>query len=404
MANIIEMPKLGFDMAEGTLISWVVEEGAEVKKGDVLAEIETDKATVEVESSYSGVLLKTLVDINTTLPVGTPIAVIGEEGEEVDLDTLQTTPSSEVQEQGKQAQEKKEVAAEIDIQPPDAAGKRIKASPLAKAMAKDKGIDLANIKGSGPGGRIVKRDIDSYAPKQPAVLQPAQIQPGEDSLQPLSKLRQIIGKRMQASKQSIPHFYVTYSYDVEMLMKMRKKINEDKAKEERVSVNDFIIKAVALALRKYPKLNASINEQSLMLHGDINIGNAVAVENGLLTVVCRNADQKPLLQISQEMREMVQRVRDERVSPTDIEGSTFTISNLGMYGVDEFSAIINPPETAILAVASAQQIPVVSENTVKPGYRMKATLSADHRASDGAEAALFMRELGSYLEQPWLLW
>lgn len=404
MANIIEMPKLGFDMAEGTLISWVVEEGAEVNKGDVLAEIETDKATVEVESSYSGVLLKTLVEINTTLPVGTPIAVIGEEGEEVDLDALQTTPSSEVQEKGKQAQEKKEVAEEIDIQPPDAAGKRIKASPLAKAMAKDKGIDLSNIEGSGPGGRIVKRDIDSYAPKQPAVLQPAQIQPGEDSLQPLSKLRRTIGKRMQASKQNIPHFYVTYTYDVEMLMKMRKKINEDKAKEERISVNDFIIKAVALALRKYPKLNASINEKSLTLHGDINIGNAVAVANGLLTVVCRNADQKPLLQISQEMREMVQRVRDERVSPTDIEGSTFTISNLGMYGVDEFSAIINPPETAILAVASAQQIPVVSEGTIKPGYRMKATLSADHRASDGAEAALFMRELGSYLEQPWLLW
>lgn len=408
MANIVEMPKLGFDMAEGTLASWVKKEGEHIEKGDVLAEIETDKATIQVESSFSGTILKELLDANTTVPVGTPIAVIGEAGEEVDPGTLSGAKKEEQAEPTEKIREN-EVSTDEPVKESGGSAGFIKASPLAKAIAQENKLDLAQVSGSGPAGRIVKRDVEQFislhkAAGQSTAAQVISIQPGEDSLQPLSKLRKAIGSRMQRSKQTIPHFYVTYSYNVEFLLKMREQINKDRSKEERVSVNDFIVKAVALALRKFPKLNASIEGDALTLHGNINIGNAVAVDAGLLTVVSRNADQKPLLQISEEIRRIVKRVRDGKVAPEDIEGSTFTISNLGMYGVEDFSAIINPPESAILAVSSAMPVPVVENGVVRAGMRMKATISADHRASDGAEAALFMRELASYIEQPWLLW
>lgn len=408
MANIVEMPKLGFDMAEGTLASWVKKEGELIEKGDVLAEIETDKATIQVESSFSGTILKELLEANTTVPVGTPIAVIGEAGEKVDLGTLSGAKKEEQAEPAEKIREN-EVSTDEPVKESGGSAGFIKASPLAKAIAQENKLDLAQVSGSGPAGRIVKRDVEQFlslhkTAGQSSTAQVISIQPGEDSLQPLSKLRKAIGSRMQRSKQTIPHFYVTYSYNVEFLLKMREQINQERSKEERVSVNDFIVKATALALRKFPKLNASIEGDALTLHGNINIGNAVAVDAGLLTVVSRNADQKPLLQISEEIREMVKRVRDGKVAPEDIEGSTFTISNLGMYGVEDFSAIINPPESAILAVSSAMPVPVVENGVVRAGMRMKATISADHRVSDGAEAALFMRELASYIEQPWLLW
>lgn len=408
MANIVEMPKLGFDMAEGTLASWVKKEGESIEKGEALAEIETDKATIQVESSFSGTILKELIEVNTTVPVGTPIAVIGEKGEEYDLDTPDKIKTTEDREKGKEINPEPAVSSTKE----ETTGKQegsLKASPLAKAIAIEKGVDLSSITGSGPGGRIVKRDIEKHLTSVEA--QPVEttsptvkIQAGKETLQPLSKLRKTIGARMQQSKQTIPHFYVTYSYDVEILLKMRAEINQDRPKEEHISINDFLVKAVAMTLRQFPKLNASLDETALTLHGDIHIGNAVAVKEGLLTVVCRSADQKSLLQISDEMRAMVKRVKNGKVNPQDIEGSTFTISNLGMYGVEEFSAIINPPETAILAVSSAMQVPVVADGVVKPGMRMKATLSADHRASDGVEAALFMKELATYLEQPWRMW
>jgi len=407
MANIVEMPKLGFDMAEGTLASWVKKEGDLIEKGEVLAEIETDKATVQVESSFSGTILKELLEANTTVPVGTPIAVIGEAGEEVDLNTLSGAKKEEQPATTDEAG-KNEVLSDESIKESVGSAEFIKASPLAKAMAQENKLDLALVSGSGPAGRIVKRDVEQFlsSPKnaaQSTATQVTSIQPGEDSLQPLSKLRKASGSRMQRSKQTIPHFYVTYSYNVGFLVKMREQINKDRSKEERVSINDFIVKAAALTLRKFPKLNASIDGDALTMHGNINIGNAVAVDEGLLTVVCRNADQKPLLQISTEIRDMVNHVRNGKVSSEEIEGSTFTISNLGMYGVEEFSAIINPPEAAILAVGSAQEEPVVEDGMLKQGWRMKATLSADHRITDGAEAARFMQHLALYLEQPWRL-
>lgn len=423
MANLVEMPKLGFDMAEGTLIRWVKSENEKVEKGEVLAEIETDKATVEVESTFSGLVHKHLVEENAVVPVGTPIAVIAQEGEEVNLEEmdLQTPPSqaksavepeSDASEHGEEALDEEVDAEEQSGQDDSLDDALIKASPIAKIIASEKGIDLSTIKGTGPGGRIVRRDVESAAaPEKTPEKQPAQkkmvetrkIEPGKDESITISRLRAAIGKRMLESRQNIPHFYITRSYDVEQLMQMRQEMNDDLPEEDRLSVNDFVLRAVALALRDFPNLNASLTGNQLTRYGNIHLGVAVAVENGLLTVVVRNADQKNLPQIAAEMKGMLQRVKDGKPKPEDLEGSTFTISNLGMFKVDDFVAIINPPEAAILAVSSALQVPVILQGQLGVGWRMKATISADHRITDGAEAARFMARLADFLEQPWRL-
>jgi pyruvate dehydrogenase E2 component (dihydrolipoamide acetyltransferase) len=443
MADIVEMPKLGFDMAEGTLIKWVKAEKDPVQKGDVLAEIETDKATVEVESPFTGIVFKHLSEEGKAVPVGAPIAVIAAEGEDVDVSQLVGTPTlkeAEKEKQEKQAPETKakEASAEeqepvakapetsSEEQPPEAKAEEspgeekdeiktkeaegegfVKASPLAKRMAEEKKLDLASIKGSGPGGRVVKFDIEKAletgVPSKPEKAAEPKIISGQDQAIELSKLRAAIGKRMLESRQTIPDFYVTYTYNAGGLIQMREDMNRDLADDERLSVNDFIIRAVALTLREFPNLNSSLNGNQLTRYGDINIGSAVAVENGLLTVVVRNADQKTLPTISGEMKDMVARVKDGKMRIEDIEGSTFTISNLGMFGVDDFVAIINPPEAAILAVAGALQVPVIQNGQIIIGWQMKATLSADHRITDGAEAARFMQHLAAFLEQPWRL-
>jgi len=427
MAETIIMPKLGFDMAEGTLVRWVVTEGDQINKGDVLAEIETDKATVEVESSATGMVLKHLVDEGAIVPVSTPIAVVGEEGEEVE-----DVPEPEAESEP----EKKEPAPEkVEAEPskpepatakeekpePEAATTpegRIKASPLARHVAEEENVDLSRIQGSGPGGRIVRRDVEKAmeeglpepapAPERPAKKEPAvaplpafTAEPREDETIQLTRLRQAIGRRMVESKTSVPHFYVTHEYKMEALMDMRAQINGMLPEGEKLSVNDFIVKAVALTLREFPNLNAAlVDGDKVTRFGSINIGNAVAIEGGLLTVVCKHADQKPLRQISIEVREMAGRVREGKVKSDDIEGSTFSISNMGMFDVEHFIAIINPPEAAILAVGSAMEVPVVENGEIVPGLRMKATLSVDHRVSDGAEGARFMQALAKYLEEP----
>ena len=410
MANIVEMPKLGFDMAEGTLSKWVKSEKDTVEKGEILAEIETDKATVEVESSFTGIVHKHLVAEGTAVPVGTPIAVVADEGEHVDLDALVASSDAEPA-QAKEEQEEPQAKASPKTTEPEASSDGesdfIKASPVAKRIAADKGISLAAISGTGPGGRIVKRDVEKAAQTQGSAQSAStprvQVKPGVDEQVKISNLRKAIGSRLTESRQTVPHFYITSMYDVAELLKTRKQLNAELPDDQRVSVNDFIIRAVALALRDYPNLNASLSGETLTRHGDINIGNAVAVENGLLTVVVRNADQKPLTQISQEVNGMVSRVKAGKVKNEDIEGSTFTISNLGMYNVEDFVAIINPPEAAILAIGSAKEIPVVVDGELGIGWRMKATISADHRITDGAEAAEFMQHLGLFLEQPWRL-
>lgn len=411
MADIVEMPKLGFDMAEGTLVKWVKAEKDPVQKGDVLAEIETDKATVEVESPFTGIVIKHLSEEGKAIPVGAPIAVIAAEGEDVDVNQL-VGASVEKEQAEKQAPETKdeespsEEGSEIEMKGEEG-GDFVKASPLAKRMAEEKKLDLASIKGSGPGGRIVKFDVEKALetgiPSKPEKSAKPKIASGQDQSIEISKLRAAIGKRMLESRQTIPDFYITYTYNAGSLMQMRESMNRELPDDARLSVNDYIIRAAALALREFPNLNASLNGNQLIRYGDINIGSAVAVENGLLTVVVRNADQKSLSTISGEMKDMVARVKDGKMRIEDIEGSTFTISNLGMFGVDDFIAIINPPEAAILAVASALQVPIIQNGQIIIGWQMKATLSADHRITDGAEAARFMQHLATFLEQPWRL-
>jgi len=413
MAGVVNMPKLGFDMAEGVLVRWVIAEGESVDKGVVLAEIETDKATVEVESSQSGVILKHVVEEGTPVPVGDPIAVIGEEGEEVNLEDLVgdegvSEPEEEAVPEDKDEEKPKEVVEEAPegAQLPEG----VRASPLARRIADEKGIDLNKVDGSGPRGRIVKADIQAYDEKrvdvekrEPKAIPELVGEPREDQFVPLSGLRNRIGQRMQASMQTIPHFYVTYDYDMRALMDLRKQVNHTLEEEGvKLSVNDFIVKAVALTLTEYPNLNASLDEENSQIvhHGQINVGIAVALEDGLITVVNRDTDRKPLRLISSDLKQKVERARDGKVRSEDIEGSTFSVSNLGMFGVEHFTAIINPPEAAILAIGAVRKVPIFESGDVVQGLRMNATISIDHRISDGAEAAQFMQSLAKYLEEP----
>jgi len=419
MAETINMPKLGFDMAEGLLVRWVKQVGENINKGDVLAEIETDKATVEVESSASGVVLQLIVDQGTMVPVNAPIAVIGAAGEKVDAPVADSgKQKAEVKVDEKPIPAKPEAAPVTQTvttpQPAEETvekGGPVKASPLAKKVARDNKVDLSRVQGSGPGGRVVRKDVEAALSSGAAAMPPAKPSVSmpmpsvvpishEDETIQLTKLRRAIARRMTESTTSIPHFYVTHEYKMDAVMAMRKQANEYLPDNEKLSVNDFIVKAVALTLRQFPNLNASFAGDKVVHHGAVNVGVAVAVENGLLTVAHKDTDQKPLRQISNEVKGMVRRAREGKVKPDDIEGSTFSISNMGMFDVENFAAIINPPEAAILAVGSAREVPVVEKGEVKVGWRMKATISVDHRVSDGAEAAQFMQALAGFLENP----
>jgi pyruvate dehydrogenase E2 component (dihydrolipoamide acetyltransferase) len=407
MAETISMPKLGFDMQEGTLVRWVRTEGEPVSKGDVLAEIETDKATVEVESSASGVVRRLLVDQGAVVPIGAPIAIIGTADEKIEAPTaLATTKAPAAEAKASESAGAPALSAAPSHATPPSGGP-VKASPLARRMAREEKVDLTRLRGSGPGGRVTRKDVEAalaggggLAATMVTAVRTAEVISGEDSRVPLSKLRQAIARRMSESKSTVPHFYVTHEYRMERLLDLREQANSVVGTDEKISVNDFVVKAAAMCLRGFPNLNSAFQGDHVLRHGDINIGVAVAVEGGLLTVVCRNADQKGLRQISAELKTMAGRARAGKVHPDDIEGSTFTISNLGMYDVENFGAIINPPEAAILAVGSARQVAVVEDGDVRPGWRMKATLAVDHRASDGAEAAQFMQALTRYIETP----
>ncbi len=433
MADIVTMPKLGFDMAEGTLVRWVVQEGELVSKGAVLAEIETDKATVEVESNFEGVVARHLVPEGEVVPVNKPIAVIAASGENVDYPSLLgETPADSASK--KVAAEKpvvegpvESVSGESISTPPQQQGAtgsqpsgRKNASPLARRMAEERGVELMNVTGTGPGGRITKKDIEAFQmagkPTKPAPAIPAEARPVGQALPPmpalstepvretqtipLNRLRAAIGRRMTEAKQQVPHFYVTHEYDMAAVLELRQQVNALLPEDQKTSVNDFIIRAVALTLIEFPNLNASLSGDQVIHHGQINVGVAVAVEGGLLTVVCKDADLKPVRLISTEVKAMVSRAREGKVRAADIEGSTFSVSNLGMYDVEHFIAIINPPEAAILAIGSAREVPVVKDGQVTVGMRMKATVSVDHRVSDGAEAARFLHALTKYLEEP----
>ena len=419
MAELITMPKLGFDMAEGALQEWVKQVGDEVAEGDVIAIIETDKASVEVTAFRSGVLRQVLAEAGASVPVGDPIAVIGAADEEIDLTALGV---------GAKAALKKPLAPvallvttpaapppaaepEVIAAPAALAAARIMASPVAMRMAAELGIDLHRVKGSGPDGRIIKRDIEAYLKEREKTPEKAPAPPiptpsYEPSMEgyraePLSPMRQTIGRRMGESKQQAPHFYVTMDVDMAAAMALRIQLNALVSEEEKISVNDLVTKAAALALRQFPKINASFAGTEIHMHDQVNIGLAVARETGLLTVVVRDSDVKSLAQIARETRELVGRARDGRMRSDDMVGGTFTISNLGMFGVDDFIAIINPPQAAILAVGAVQRVPVVDDaGQIVAGLRMKVTISADHRVTDGAEAARFLQAVKAALEQP----
>ncbi len=411
MAETVSMPKLGFDMAEGILVRWVKKEGEQVRKGDILADIETDKATVEVESPYDGIVARHLVEQSTSVPVGDPIAIITAPGEAVP-DLSEQKPKELPLPAGMPTKKQEDALVGQAVQVDEKLVPPKPASPLARRMAKDHQLNLISIEGSGPNGRVVRRDVEAVlaaresgqaAGENPSYAVGSSQDIRTDEVIPLSKLRSIIARRMVDSKTSIPHFYVTHQFRADRMMSMRQEYNRAVDDDRRLSVNDFIIKAAALALKKYPGINASLSEQGLIRHGRIHIGVAVSVEGGLLTVVVRDADLKPLRQISAEVKEMANRVRQGKVRSEDLEGSTFSISNLGMYDVEAFGAIINPPEAAILAVASVHEAPVVEDGQVVAGQVFKATLSADHRVTDGVEAAQFMQELARYIENPLLM-
>ena len=407
MAEIITMPKLGFDMAEGKLGEWLKKAGDTVTQGETILLVETDKASVEVPAFRSGVLLKILVAAGESVPIGTPIAAIGEAGETVEAEVKAKV---EVKVEAK-AEAKAETKAEDEGTGVDG---RLAASPVALRMAAELGIDLRQVAGSGPGGRIIKRDIEAYVQenakkpekKTAAAAPPMPIpsyEPTDEGyrVEPLTGMRQAIARRMVDSKQQAPHFYVTTEIDMAPAMALRGQLNALLPEAEKISVNDLIVKAAALTLRQFPGINASFAADGIHIHDHVHVGVAVARENGLVTAVLRDCDKTSLALLAIQTRELVGRTREGRMKPDDMMGATFTISNLGMFDVEEFSAIITMPQAAALAVGAVKKIPVVNaDGQLAVGTRMKVTLSADHRVTDGAEVAKFLQALKAALEQP----
>jgi pyruvate dehydrogenase E2 component (dihydrolipoamide acetyltransferase) len=445
MAEVVNMIALSPTMEEGTLAEWRKQEGDTVEEGEVIADVETDKATMEMESWYDGTVLKILAEPDSSIAVGDPIAIVGEEGEDIDdlLADLEGGggPAAEAEPEQTAAEAETE-AAEAETPEPEAAPEaeepakaepetaeapaaeqegRLRASPLARRIAADKGIDLARIEGSGPAGRIIKRDVEEAAerpePAEPAAPTPQRPEPaaaetpaqpaeiaGEEV--PLSQMRKTIAERLQSSWQSAPHFMLTVDIDMADAMARRKEINEALEGSERggkISVNDFIVKACAEGLREYPKMNVAYQGDHVMQYDEVHIGVAVAVEDGLVTPTIRDADQKSLSAISRESRELAEKARNKNLEPGDYGGSTFSVSNLGMFGIDHFTAVLNPPEAGILACGAVKEVPVAEDGELTVGTRMKVTLSCDHRAVDGAMGAEFLDKVKNLLENPVLL-
>jgi pyruvate dehydrogenase E2 component (dihydrolipoamide acetyltransferase) len=408
MADLIMMPKLGFDMAEGTLVEWTKKVGDAVAEGDVIATIETDKANVEVTSFKAGVIRQLLVEPSTVVPVNTPIAVIGAADEPIDLAALGVKPAAQPEKAAAPA--RAEPATALPVAPVAVKAGPVTASPVARRMADELGIDLRQVPGSGPDGRVVKRDIEEYvkqhtqapAAAAPPIPTPSFAPPGEGyRVEPLTPMRQTIGRRMTESKQQAPHFYITMDVDMAAALDLRKQFNALLPETESISVNDLLVKAAAVALKQFPHINASFAGNEIHVHDRINIGIAVSREVGLVTTVLQDADKKSLAQIAKESREIISRAREGRMRAEEMVGGTLNISNLGMFGVEDFIAIISPPQAAVLAIGAIQRVPVVDESgQLVVGTRMKVTISADHRVTDGAEAARFLQAFKAALEQP----
>jgi pyruvate dehydrogenase E2 component (dihydrolipoamide acetyltransferase) len=416
MAEIIRMPKLSDTMTDGVVAAWHKKVGDKVSAGEVLAEIETDKATMEFESFQDGVLLHIGVEKGKSAPVNNILAIIGTTGEDISAllkEESVAVPASESQPQTAVQEVKMEtsVAAVVPQKaavatPPVqttsmpaeiSANGRIFASPLARKLAEEKGINISRVRGSGEGGRIVKRDIENY---QGGAMAFTSIERFTE--EPVSQMRRVIAQRLSESKFSAPHFYLTISINMDNAMEARTSINKY-IEPQKVSFNDMVIKAAAVSLRKHPKVNAAWLGDRIRYNEHIHIGMAVAVEEGLLVPVIRFADNKTLTQIGAEAKSFADRARARKLQPEDWAGNTFTISNLGMFGIEEFTAIINPPDACILAVGGISQVPVVKNGTVVPGNVMKVTLSCDHRVVDGAVGSAFLQTFKNLLENPVLL-
>ncbi|ADF54229.1 pyruvate dehydrogenase complex dihydrolipoamide acetyltransferase [Zunongwangia profunda] len=411
--EIVKMPRLSDTMEEGTVASWLKKEGDKVSEGDILAEIETDKATMEFESFYEGTLLKIGIPEGETAPVDSLLAIIGPEGTDVSNVTGDSTGKKAAPKKEEKSEAKEEKKEETTTTSSDSSseGGRIFASPLAKKMAEDKGIDLSKVEGSGENGRIVKKDIESYKPSEaPAPKETKKeaetsvaapyVPAGEESFEEIknSQMRKTIAKRLGESKFSAPHYYLTIEVDMENAMASRKQINE--MPDVKVSFNDMVIKASAMALRKHPQVNSQWTGDAMKIAKHIHMGVAVAVEDGLVVPVLKFADQMSMTQIGGNVKDLAGKARNKKLQPKEMEGSTFTVSNLGMFGITEFTSIINQPNSAILSVGTIVEKPVVKNGEIVVGHTMKLTLACDHRTVDGATGAAFLKDLKTYIENP----
>ena len=440
MAQIIDMPKLSDTMTVGTLVKWLKKEGDAVKSGDMLAEVETDKATMELESFFDGTLVKQFAAAGSQVAIGDPLCAIGKPGEKVDAPAAKSAPAAaDAPAPAPKAAAPAPVVAAAPAPAPVAApvapapvpaaapaktGARVRISPLARKLAEEKGLDYSRVTGTGPGGRIVRADIIAAAknPPAPAPAAPKAASPkgGVDvwpwrsvfdkaavqleSVAPLSNMRAVIARRLIESKTTIPHFYLEIEVDAAPLNALRVNLNAGLTKDGvRLSVNDFILKASAAALRAVPAVNSSWDATGIKYHGSAHVSFAVAIDDGLITPVIKDTDKKTVFQISTEAKDLGKRARDKKLAPAEFTGGTFCVSNLGMMGIERFSAIINPPNSAILAVGATVKKPVVKGNEIVIGERVSLTLSCDHRVVDGALGAKFLNALKDHLENPALL-
>lgn len=419
MEEVVLMPRLSDTMTEGVIAAWGKNLGDDVKKGDLLAEIETDKATLELESYKNGKLLYQGAGQGEKIKVNDLLCIIGEEGK-VDVQAVVAAlkggnvPVESKSEAVEAVAQTESVVASQPTEPvtpiTTTGDGRLKASPLAKKVAADKGIDISKVQGSGDGGRIIKADIDNYTPQAQAPQQAAAIAPpvsvvaapvaGQLSFDEVevSQMRKVIAKRLAESKFSAPHFYLTMAIDMDNAVASRTRINQNSP--VKISFNDLVLKACAIALKQHPAINSSWLGDKIRTNHHVNIGVAVAVDEGLLVPVVRFADTKSLSQIAAEVKDFAGKAKAKKLQPSDWEGNTFTISNLGMFGIDEFTAIINPPDACILAIGGISQVPVVKNGQIVPGNIMKVTLSCDHRVVDGAKGAAFLQTLKELLEEP----
>ena len=412
MATNVVMPQMGYDMREGTVVRWYKQEGETVDRGEVIADIETDKATVEFEAYTGGVLGRIVAQEGIAVPVGNLIAIITDPGEAVpDVEAVAPAPAAAPPAAPTAPAPAAAPSAPPAVPAPPSADGQVRASPIARRLARERGIDIALVTGTGPNGRITERDIESFQPAAPEpapAAAPSQapapaaqpVAAPADSRIELSRMRQTIARVTSDSKANAPHFYVTAEIDMGKAMALRRDVNDESDPDNRVSVNDLMVKACALALAKHPKFNSFFRGDHLEVHGAMNIGIAIALESGLILPGVSNCESKSLLQIAAATKDLISRANSGTLRNEEYSSTTFSISNMGMFDVESFTAIIYPPHAAILAVGSVKQVPVVRNGELAVGTMMKATLSTDHRVADGAEAAQFLMEIKRVLENP----